>query len=78
MNKRTTVQVEFFYDDESRNWGFTCADPAIVGGGDRTLAAAARQFARALADTVQWEQEAATESEMRLEPQPSKSHAGMA
>jgi len=55
------VHVEFFYDDESHRWGFTSSAPALIGGDDRTLEAAARHFARALAHTVQWEQEEALE-----------------
>lgn len=78
MNARTTVHVEFFYDDESHRWGFTSADPAIVGGGDHTLEAAARHFARVLADTVRWElEEAAEPGTPRQQPErlPSESSA---
>ncbi|HEY8745822.1 MAG TPA: hypothetical protein VIU62_22270 [Chloroflexota bacterium] len=61
MDGHGSVRVEFFYDDESQHWGFTSADPAIIGGGDRTLEAAARHFARVLADTVRWEHEEAAD-----------------
>lgn len=54
---RTSIAVEFFYDPESRNWSFTCHEPSIVGGGDRTPERAAHHFARVLADTLRWEEE---------------------
>ena len=67
MDKHKTVRVEFFYDDESHHRGFSSEDPAIVGGGDVSLEAAARHFSRVLADTLRWEQEdLATVSEQAI------------
>ncbi len=65
MDAPATLSVSYFYDAESRQWGFTSSDPAIVGGGDRTLEAAARHFARVLADTLRWGREDMTESEQQ-------------
>ena len=46
---QTRIPVEFFYDDEARNWGFVVETPSVVGGGDPTLEAAMHHAARAIA-----------------------------
>ncbi len=43
------IPVEFFYDDEARNWGFVVETPSVVGGGDATLEAALHHAAEATA-----------------------------
>ena len=43
------IPVEFFYDEESRNWGFTVETPSVVGGGDATLEDAIQHAAEAIA-----------------------------
>ena len=43
------IPVEFFYDEEARNWGFVVDTPSVVGGGDATLDAAMQHAAEAIA-----------------------------
>jgi predicted RNase H-like HicB family nuclease len=46
---QTRIPVEFFYDEESRNWGFVVDTPSVVGGGDATLDEAMQHAAEAIA-----------------------------
>jgi len=46
---QSRIPVEFFYDDEARNWGFAVDTPSVVGGGDATLEDAMHHAAEAIA-----------------------------
>jgi hypothetical protein len=49
MAAQSRIPVEFSYDEESRNWGFTVETPSVVGGGDASLEEAMRHAAEAIA-----------------------------
>ncbi len=49
MAVQARIPVEFFYDDEARNWGFVVDTPSVVGGGDATLDDAVQHAAEAIA-----------------------------
>jgi predicted RNase H-like HicB family nuclease len=49
MAVQSRIPVEFFYDDEARNWGFVVDTPSVVGGGDATLEGAMQHAAEVIA-----------------------------
>jgi predicted RNase H-like HicB family nuclease len=49
MSVRSRIPVRFYFDEESRNWGFTVDEPRIVGGGQVTLEEARQAAAEAIA-----------------------------
>jgi hypothetical protein len=64
---QSRIPVEFFYDDESRNWGFTVATPSVVGGGDATLEAAMQHAAEAIVFALEGDAKAAKPAGGRIE-----------
>jgi predicted RNase H-like HicB family nuclease len=52
---QSRIPVEFFYDDDARNWGFVVDTPSVVGGGDATLEAAIKHAAEAIAFALEGE-----------------------
>ena len=62
------IPVEFFYDEEARNWGFVVDTPSVVGGGDATLDAAMQHAAEAIAFALEGSAPAAvTAADRRVE-----------
>jgi predicted RNase H-like HicB family nuclease len=55
MAVQALIPVEFFYDDEARNWGFVVETPSVVGGGDATLEAATQHASEAIAFALEGE-----------------------
>lgn len=49
MAVQSRIPVEFYYDEEARNWGFVVETPSVVGGGDATLDDAIKHAAEAIA-----------------------------
>ena len=57
MSAHTRIPVQFYYDDESRNWHFEAraGDVGIVGGGQATLEEARQAAAEAIAFALEGE-----------------------
>ncbi len=47
-----TPVIDYFYDEESRNWHFRAPALGVTGGGDATPEAAQRHAAEAIAFTL--------------------------
>lgn len=56
MAVQSSIPVEFFYDEESRNWGFVVESPSVVGGGDPTIEEAMRHAAEAIVFALEGEE----------------------
>jgi hypothetical protein len=54
MRATTRIPVEFYYDDESRNWHFhaRAGEVGIVGGGQETLEEARQAAAEAITSAL--------------------------
>ena len=61
------IPVEFFYDDEARNWGFVVETPSVVGGGDATLEAAIQHASEAIAFALEGDPRQAATAGSRIE-----------
>jgi hypothetical protein len=64
---QSRIPVEFFYDDESHNWGFAVGTPSVIGGGDATLEAAMQHAAEAIAFALEGEGGVAVAADRRVE-----------
>lgn len=51
----THIPVLFFYDEESKNWGFSVEQPSLIGGGDSTLPEARAHAIEALSFALEHE-----------------------
>ncbi len=45
--------IDYFYDEESRNWHFRVPDLEVTGGGDATLEGAGRHAQEAVTFTLE-------------------------
>jgi predicted RNase H-like HicB family nuclease len=50
---KVRIPVLFFFDEESKNWGFSVEEPGVVGGGDSTPQGAMQHAAEAVAFALQ-------------------------
>jgi hypothetical protein len=53
--------VDYFYDEESRNWHFRVPALGVTGGGDTTPEAAQRHAAEAIAFTLDCQRDEQTD-----------------
>lgn len=60
----TKIPVAFFFDEESKNWGFHVENPRVIGGGQETLEEARQAAAEAIAFALE---EPLEEAEGRIE-----------
>jgi hypothetical protein len=66
MAVQARIPVEFFYDDEARNWGFVVETPS-GGGGDATSEAAMQHASEAIAFALEGDPRAAAPGGSRIE-----------